>query len=162
MTSTDTLRSVRIPGGQTILVRGDYTRLDDLTLGADGVWYVPTLDLDARYSVAGYGGIAFYLLGYETETTPESWEYLGEPEGYDPDTYHEETGYYYPDENPSNYVYSEPEEIPNYGRVRAVMVGDDYVHSVDVDDLTVIGDLDYCAECGQIGCTHDGRDREDS
>ena len=36
--------------------------------------------------------------------------------------------------------------------VRAVMVGDDRVHLVDVDDLTVISDEDYCPGCGQTGC----------
>jgi hypothetical protein len=104
------------------------------------------LDLDARYTVAGYSGIAFYLLGYATEWTSEEWELI---EGEDPD---EET----------SYLYCEPEEVENRQMVRAVMVGDDHVHEVDVDDLTVIGELDYCAECGQIGCTGDFRDREES
>lgn len=38
------------------------------------------------------------------------------------------------------------------GLVRAVMVGDDYEHTVDVAGLTEINDDDYCAGCGQIGC----------
>lgn len=38
------------------------------------------------------------------------------------------------------------------GMVLAVMVGDDRVHIVDPDDLTVIGEDDYCSCCGQIGC----------
>ena len=42
--------------------------------------------------------------------------------------------------------------------VRAVMIGDDRTHIVDVDDLTLIADEDYCHECGQLGCSHDGRD----
>ena len=37
-------------------------------------------------------------------------------------------------------------------RVRAIMVGDDRVHEVDVDDLTPLADGDYCKDCGQIGC----------
>lgn len=41
--------------------------------------------------------------------------------------------------------------------VEAIMVGDDRLHYVDVDDLTVLNDEDYCKECGQIGCTGDGR-----
>lgn len=45
--------------------------------------------------------------------------------------------------------------------VRAIMVGDDRVEMIDVDDLEQIGEMDYCAECGQIRCTHDGRDRDD-
>jgi hypothetical protein len=28
------------------------------------------------------------------------------------------------------------------------------------DDLTALDDLDYCAGCGQIGCTRDARDHE--
>ncbi len=45
------------------------------------------------------------------------------------------------------------------GRVIAVMVGDDRRFTFEPDELTPIPDLDYCASCGQIGCTHDGRDR---
>lgn len=44
--------------------------------------------------------------------------------------------------------------------VTAVMIGDDREFVIDVDDLTAIDDLDYCSECGQIGCGHDGRDRD--
>jgi hypothetical protein len=29
-----------------------------------------------------------------------------------------------------------------------------------VDHLEVLGETDYCRECGQIGCPHDGRVRE--
>jgi len=45
------------------------------------------------------------------------------------------------------------------GRVVVVMVGDDREHTVDPEDLTRLDDDAYCAECGQIGCTGDGRDR---
>jgi hypothetical protein len=37
------------------------------------------------------------------------------------------------------------------------MVGDDCVHIVPVEDLEILGEDDYCHECGQIGCTGDGR-----
>jgi hypothetical protein len=104
-----------------------------------------TLDLSARYTVAGYGGIAFYLLGYAQEWTSEEWSYIGEG---DPD-------------DESSYLYSEPEQIEDTSRVRAVMVGDDFTHVINVDDLTKIGDDDYCHECGQIGCTGDFRPRGD-
>lgn len=109
------------------------------------------LDMGARYSVSGYGRVAFYLLGYATEWTEESWTWIEDEEDREDDN----------PENERNYWYDEPDEIEDRGRVRAVMVGDDYVHTVDVDDLTPIDDLDYCAECGQIGCTADGRDREE-
>jgi len=51
---------------------------------------------------------------------------------------------------------------PHEFLVKAVMVGDDRVFEVDRDDLTLLDDLDYCAECGQVGCTHDGRDRDNA
>jgi hypothetical protein len=47
------------------------------------------------------------------------------------------------------------------GFVSVVMIGDDQVHRVDREDLIPISRADYCAECGQIGCQHDGLDRED-
>lgn len=45
------------------------------------------------------------------------------------------------------------------GNVVATMVGDDRHFSIDPDDLTAIDDDDFCHECGQVGCCHDGRDR---
>lgn len=103
------------------------------------------IDFDARYTVEGYRGIAFYLVGYDKEWTEETWTFIGGP---DDDT-----------DDECNYVYDEPEEVENRERVRAIMVGDDREWSFDVDDLTVIGELDYCVECGQVGCTGDFRDR---
>lgn len=35
--------------------------------------------------------------------------------------------------------------------VIVVMVGDDKRHRVDRSDITIIGDDDYCAGCGQLG-----------
>lgn len=111
------------------------TRCADLSrCSGDGF----TVDMSARYTVAGYGGVAFYLLGYAEEWTEESWEWCGE----DDDDRDDE----------SLYLYCEPEKYDDPSRVRAVMVGDDHVLIVDVDDLTVIGEDDYCHECGQIGC----------
>jgi len=46
------------------------------------------------------------------------------------------------------------------GRVVCVMIGDDRRFTFDPDELTPLADLDYCAVCGQVGCTHDGRERE--
>lgn len=46
------------------------------------------------------------------------------------------------------------------GRLLMVMVGDDARHSVDPDDVTALDEDAYCHECGQVGCTHDGRERE--
>ncbi len=45
------------------------------------------------------------------------------------------------------------------GKVVCVMVGDDRRFTFDPEDVTPLDDLDYCTECGQVGCTHDGRER---
>ena len=47
------------------------------------------------------------------------------------------------------------------GRVVCTMVGDDAPWTFEPDELTPLGDLDYCLECGQVGCGHDGRDRSE-
>jgi hypothetical protein len=79
-----------------------------------------SLDMGARYRVEGWGGIAFYLLGYKL-VRDEDYEWSGI-------------------------------EYEDRDWVRAVMVGDDTVHVVEVDDLTPLDEGDYCSECGQIGC----------
>lgn len=107
-----------------------------------------TLDLDARYSVASSPGIAFYLLGYAKEMTEERYEF----DCIDPEAHPDDD-----DHSSACYVYNEPEEIENTDMVRAVMVGDDRVHIIDVSELTEISDEDYCSSCGQLGCTADGR-----
>lgn len=94
------------------------------------------IDFDARYSVADMPGVAWYLRGYVIEDN--------EVERYDPDT--------------DEYSY-ENEPWQNTGLVRAVMVGDDREHIIDVDDLTMIAEEDYCHVCGQLGCQHDGLER---
>jgi len=50
-------------------------------------------------------------------------------------------------------------ESPRTGRVVATMVGDDRQFTFDPDELTPLAREDYCGECGQIGCGHDGLDR---
>lgn len=47
------------------------------------------------------------------------------------------------------------------GRLVVTMVGDDALHVVDPEEVTELGELEYCAGCGQIGCTADGRDRSE-
>lgn len=97
------------------------------------------VDFTARYSVAGYRGVAFYLKGYSKK--------------------YERSQYW--DDHVGGFVDSDEfDEVDDESQVIAVMVGDDREHIVDVEDLTVLGELDYCAECGQVGCTHDGRERE--
>jgi hypothetical protein len=95
-------------------------------------------DFDSHYSVDGYGGIAWYVIGYATQWTEESWTFLGD----DNDDRDDE----------SLYAYDEPEEYEDREHVRAVMVGDDRVFEFEIDELTPISEDDYCPECGQIGC----------
>lgn len=48
------------------------------------------------------------------------------------------------------------------GRIVCRMVGDDADHLFDPEDMIRIDREDYCCECGQIGCTHDGLDRPET
>lgn len=45
------------------------------------------------------------------------------------------------------------------GKVLVYMVGADQRFAVDQDDITPIAREEYCGECGQMGCGHDGLDR---
>lgn len=83
-------------------------------------------DFSKRYKVDGWGGIAWYCIGFEK--VPE-----------------------YTDHN------DEDGMVENRDRVVCIMVGDDSKHTFDVDELTPLDDEEYCHECGQIGCTADGR-----
>lgn len=42
-----------------------------------------------------------------------------------------------------------------------VMIGDDVPHKVDRDDFKEVAREDFCGECGQVGCAHDGLDRSE-
>ena len=101
-----------------------------------------SFDFDTAYRAHGYAVIAWRATGYAQEWTEEQWEYLGE------------------DEDPANYAYSEPEQYDDTSRVVAHMIGDDRDFTFDVDGLVPIARVDYCGECGQIGCAHDGYDRD--
>lgn len=101
------------------------------------------LDLNARYQVEGWPGVAVRAHG-----RPKVWE---------PFTYLDL-------DDEGNEVELESDEGEwiedlDSSQVIVVMIGDDYHHTVDIEDLILIDDLDYCAECGQIGCPHDGRER---
>lgn len=96
------------------------------------------LDLNARYKVADNDGVAWYLVGYKKEWTEEWYEDVGT-------------------QSMSDYIYHEPEEIEDRTKVIAIMVGDDREFTFDIEDLIKLDDEDYCHECGQIGCTADGR-----
>lgn len=40
------------------------------------------------------------------------------------------------------------------GKVICVMVGDDRQFTFDQDELSPISSEEYCASCGQVGCSH--------
>lgn len=92
------------------------------------------------YRVKGHGGIAWYVYGWETEPGPTEW--------YDDDA--------------KEWMYDEEPEPVRTGQIVCVMVGDDRRWVFDPDDVEPIAREDYCGECGQIGCTHDGLDRSDT
>ena len=46
------------------------------------------------------------------------------------------------------------------GRLVAVMIGDDRPEIVDTDEVEPIDREAYCGVCGQVGCCHDGLDRD--
>jgi len=48
------------------------------------------------------------------------------------------------------------------GRVVACMVGDDRYFTFDPDEIHPLNREDYCGECGQVGCHHDGLDRSEA
>jgi hypothetical protein len=75
---------------------------------------------DGAYTVEGWAGIAFRVLGWELE----------------PDEDTDWSGYYV-----------------RSGRVLVVMIGDDKRHRVDPDDTSPLSALEYCRDCGQVGCT---------
>lgn len=90
------------------------------------------LDLDARYTVDGWRGIAFYVTGYvQHDDLMEFVDDDGNPTG---------------EVEPTGLTYDDP------NMVIAIMVGDDREHIVDVADLTKLSDDEYCPVCGQIGC----------
>lgn len=102
------------------------------------------LDMEARYSVATMPGIAFYLLGPVVKLVWPDPVLICESKDCD---------HYTPDGECYAHP-EEPDEVVDESRYRAVMVGDDRVHEVDVEDLTLISPDDYCGGCGQIGCGH--------
>ncbi len=88
--------------------------------------YEEDSSFDGAYTQSGYKGIAWRVLGWETE----------------PDEDTEWTGM----ENRT-------------GMLVCRMIGDDRDFIFDPDDIEPLDRDEYCSECGQIGCGHDGLDR---
>lgn len=104
------------------------------------------LDLKARYRVRDWPGIAVYVAAYERRWEPQT-SLIIDDDGNEIE-YDDGDGEWINDE------YSD--------RVYVIMIGDDKQHLVECNDLIPLDELDYCAECGQIGCGHDGRDRSEN
>lgn len=94
------------------------------------------------YRVKRYDGIAWRVYGWQLEHV--------QPEPYWDEDLQEWMGS----------EWDEPEERRT-GLVVCVMVGDDRKFNFDPSELTPLDDLEYCGVCGQVGCSHDGRDRSD-
>lgn len=101
-----------------------------------------TLDTSVAYRVRGYG-CAFRAVRHPERTNDAEPFLICEEKDHD----HDGECYAIDDEP---YTYEDTD------RVIVVMIGDDREHEVDREDLTPLPADDYCAECGQIGCTHDG------
>jgi hypothetical protein len=106
-----------------------------------------TLDKDAHYTHPDFRGIALYIAD---EPVTESREVTTMVDHYDAwghdDHDIEDCG--------GTHTEYDYELTEREGWVHVVMVGDDSLHAVEVDQLTVISDDDYCGGCGQIGCGH--------
>lgn len=104
------------------------------------------VDFDVYYRVEGFGGVAFYLNGYVQRWRIPDAELTCEDDG----CLHE---------GPWCWTDPEPEVTEDRDWVRAVMVGDDREHEIEVSILLPLAREEFCGQCGQIGCTHDGLDR---
>jgi hypothetical protein len=99
-----------------------------------------TVNFDGRFTVAGEPRIAYYLLGWATEWTEESYELDCDSETHVFDRVHDDYCY----------LYNKPEQYDRTDQVIAVMVGDDRQHVVNVEDLTEISGDDVCPGCGAV------------
>jgi len=118
----------------------DLDTLDITRIGTDCV------DFDARYTVDGYPGVAFWLKSYATMEHYEGDQVVCEDEECDHRL------------SEMCWTVGDTSLVFDLDFVIAVMVGDDRAHTVDVTSLTkIINDDDYCGGCGQVGCTADGR-----
>jgi hypothetical protein len=113
------------------------------------------------YRVKGSAGVAWRVYGWEIERVfpeyeTECWACDGSGTRYNTDEPCKRcagSGKVWTQEE-------EPEKVRT-GRVVCVMVGDNARFTFDPDQLTPLDDLAYCTQCGQIGCGHDGRVRDD-
>ena len=102
-------------------------------------------------SVERYEGIAFRFDGHPIIYDEPTWELTCElPEDDDHTHDSDRCGYWSFDEDGQ-----EDED-----RAVCHMVGDNHKFNFDINRLTPLADEDFCGECGQIGCCHDGKERD--
>jgi len=94
------------------------------------------IDFGARYQVKGYKGVAFRIVRFSTYMTEETYT-------LDCDNYDELHVHDY-----SCGMTTDEEEVEDTSIVVGVMVGDDHEMLIDVEDLTKLGEEDYCTGCG--------------
>ncbi len=90
-------------------------------------------------------GVAWWVRGWETEQIEDwsFWEAVADEDGEDA----------VPDD-------AEPDWLTcRTGMLVCTMVGDDALFLIDPDDVQQIAREDYCGQCGQLGCHHDGLSR---
>lgn len=102
------------------------------------------IDFDGRYTVKGMEGVAFHLAG---------WSLLPPEQSYFCTACYSDSDECVCDD-PQLVEDQELEWSTNFSMVRAIMVGDDVEHLVDVMDLVIIDRDSYCAGCGQTGVSH--------
>ena len=123
-------------------------------------------------SVKGFSGIACQVVGTPPEWNPdivEAWWCAGcQASVADPDAFESQpcaecgaSGFLTSQVETGEGEWLQP-SFEDSDRVIVVMVGDDKRHTVDKDNCTPIEREDYCGECGQIGCSHDGYDRSEA
>lgn len=119
--------------------------------------YETTPEYAGAYTVSSYGGVAWHVLGWETEPVTEFYcqdcgriqierehggGYTLEPGSKDCD--HENM---FPNEEP---IYERT------GNLVCIMIGDDRHYTFEPEDLVEIAGQDYCGSCGQVGCPWSG------
>src|SRR3990167_1701462 len=108
-----------------------------------------------RFTVRGWRGIAFYILGWQTDPVSSigctGCDYMATEREHGGGSALNPHFADCPDDA-ELFVGDEP-EYERTGQLLAVMVGDDRHNVVDPADLTELTDDEYCSECGQVGCT---------
>lgn len=96
---------------------------------------------------------------YTTDSLPGvALRFISYAQVYEPFTF-----YYYPDDDTDTMIEVESEfgeyvDDPDIAIMCAL--GDDRYFYVPIEDLAPLKEGEFCASCGQIGCTADARDND--